>query len=160
MSEATPANTPAEPEPETQCGEGMVYDKELGECVPKADQEVAGAGAASNAEKGLFPAVRATIQEALDKTVEEMEQKMVAMMKTELAKIQKEFASGLRKELGLESDPVVTKTELDAVVRKAVLDLKVGDPKKSPASPPLNKNQPPETPTKPGQIFKQYGKVN
>ena len=31
MSEATPANTPAEPKPTTECGDGMVWDEELQE---------------------------------------------------------------------------------------------------------------------------------
>ena len=39
------------------------------------------------------------------------------MMKDELAKIQKEFAGGLRKELGLSTDPTVTKTELNMILR-------------------------------------------
>ena len=151
---AEPANTPAEPKPESTCPEGMVKDPETGECIPKADADVAGASAAGAAEKGLFPAVRETIKEAGEKIIKEMEEKMQLMMKTELSKIQKEFASGLRKELGLNTDPTVTKTELESAVRKAVLDLKAGDGKRTPVA-PLVKSI--ETPVKNGDIFKNYG---
>ena len=104
----------------------MVFDSALGECVPKADQNVAGAGAAAGAEKGMFDAVRGVLKEALDQMRKEIMVEAKSMMAVELKTIQSEFASGLRKELGLSSDPTVTKNELDTAIRKAVLDLKVG----------------------------------
>jgi len=143
----------SEPAPETgDCKEGYHKNKE-GVCVPD-EKEQAGESAQS-AEKGLFPSVRAVIQEALDKTVKEMEEKMTAMMTEQLSKIQKEFATGLRKELGLSTDPTVTKTELNSAIRKAVLDLKLTD-KKTPAGEPIATASP-GTPEKPGDLFKSYG---
>jgi len=152
----------SEPAPTNECGDGLVRDPETGECIPKADVEVTtDNSAATAAEKGLFPSVRAVIQEALDKTVKEMEQKMTTMMTDQLTKIQKEFATGLRKELGLKTDPTVTKTELNGAIRKAMLDLKLGDGKKTPKTiDPLNKGVNPKTPEHPGDQFKNYGAAN
>ena len=156
MSENTPANTPAEPKPENTCPDGMVKDPETGECVPKADADVTQSSQpAAAAEKGMFAAVKAVLKDALDEMRKEIMTEAKAMMKAELDRIQKEFASGLRKELGLSTDPTVTKTELESAVRKAVLDLKAGDGKRTPAGPALQKSD--ETPEKIGDIFKNYG---
>ena len=155
MSEATPANTPAEPKPSTECGDGLVWDSELQECVPKADQNVVGTSGAAAAEKGMFLAVKSVLKDALDQMRTEIMTEANAMMKAELAKIQKEFAVGLRNELGLNGDPTVTKSEVNAAVRKAMLDLKITEGKKTPASPAMQKGTPEKT--KPGDIFKNYG---
>jgi hypothetical protein len=152
---AEPANTPAEPKPSTQCGDGLVWDPETQECVPKADANVAGAAAAGAAEKGMFAAVKAVMNDALEEMRKEIMASAKNIMKEELEKIQKEFAVGLRKELGLTTDPTVTKTELESAIRKAVLDLKPSGGKKTPAGEPLQKST--ETKEKPSAVFANYG---
>jgi hypothetical protein len=151
------ANTPVEPKPDTQCGDGMVYDAELGECVPKADSDVVGGGAASGAEKsisGMLGAVKSIFEDLVDQKFAEMEKQFDQRMNATIDRLQRDFASGLRKELGLSTDPSVKKSELESAIRKAVLDLKLTG-KRTPASPsmdaPLQKAQ------KPGDIFASYG---
>ena len=154
MSEATPANTPAEPKPSTKCGDGLVWNAELEECVPVADKNVVGAGAAASAEKGMFAAVKAVLNDALTEMRKNVMLEAQTMMKSELKAIQQEFAVGLRKELGLSEDPSVTKSELEGAVRKAVLDLKFTG-KKTPASPSLQKAS--DATERPGDIFNVKG---
>ena len=153
---STAETKPHEPAPDAKpaCPTGEIRNAE-GKCVPDPDAEAG--PPAETAEKGLFPSVKAVIQDALDATVKEMEDKMTKMMAEQIAKIQKEFAVGLRKELGLSTDPTVTKTELNSAIRKAVLDLKLPDGKKTPASTPLVKAV--TSTTKPGDIFKHFGVV-
>jgi len=153
MSAETKPHEPA-PDAKEPCPNGEVRNSE-GVCVPDPNPQ-AGASAES-AEKGMFLAVKGVLKDALEEMRKETLVAAKAMMETELAKIQKEFAIGLRKELGLTTDPTVTKTELHGAVRKAMLDLKIGDGKKTPASEPLAKSAPKTD--KPGDIFKKYGVI-
>jgi hypothetical protein len=151
MSAETPAS---EPSPDSKCGDGMKWSAEKQECVP-IESEAAGPSAAS-AEKGMFNAVKSVLKEALDEMRKEIMSEAKAMMKTELSKIQVEFASGLRKELGLSTDPTVTKSELQGAIRKAVLDLKVGG-KRTPAGEIAKGADSEDKTPKPGDLFKSYG---
>lgn len=155
----TPANTAAEPKPTPECGDGMVYDAELGECVPKADSDVAGASAAAGAEKsigGMLGAVKGIFEDLVDQKFREMEKQLDQRMKQTVDKLQAEFAQGLRKELGLSTDPSVSRTDLDMAIRKAVLDLKLPGQKRTPAGVPLAK--PLQKEAKPGDLFASYGR--
>ena len=151
-AEAKPHETAPDAKP--ACPTGEIRNAE-GKCVPDPDAEAG--PPAETAEKGLFPSVKAVIEEVGDRIIKEMEEKMQNMMKEELLKIQKEFAGGLRKELGLKTDPTVTKSEMRGLVRKTILDLKIPDGKKTPASTPLAKAV--TSTTKPGDIFKHFGVV-
>jgi len=154
------ATTTREPEPSPDCGDGMVYDAELGECVPKADSDVVGGGAASGAEKsvkGMLGAVKSIFEDLVDMKIQEMEQRFNKQMDATLITLQKQFAVGLRRELGLSDDPSVTKSQLDASIRKAVLDLKVGG-KRTPAGTPIDAPLQKAAP-KPGDVFAQYGRT-
>jgi hypothetical protein len=156
---AEPANTPAEPKPETECGDGLVYDPESGECVPKADADVTQSSQpAAAAEKGIggyIGAIDKTFNDWFTNKMREFDERVNKTMDETLKRVQKEFAAGLRKQMGLSNDPTVTKTELDSAIRKAVIDLKINSGKKTPAGPALQKGEP-EKP-KAGDVFKNYG---
>jgi hypothetical protein len=144
--------TPHEPSPTSECGDGLKMVN--GECVPITDEDVVGSAGAADAQKGgLFAATKAIFEEVLDQKMAEMEQKITTRMNQTVEDLQKEFAVGLRKSLGLSTDPTVTKQELDGAIRKAVLGLKLGG-KRTPAGtntpPPLQKTE------RPGDIFASY----
>lgn len=126
---ATPPPSEKKPEP-APCEEGYHRDPETGECVP--DEEEKPGESPAEAEK-MYQAVRGVIKDALEKVRAEVRAGTDQIVKEELAKIQQQFATGLRKELGLSTDPTVTKSELNSAIRTAMLDLKV-EGKRTPAS--------------------------
>lgn len=113
-----------------ECPEGQFWSEKAGKCIPKEEAEVK----IDTKELPFFERIKGFLKDYMD----EFERRMTAQMKDHAKQIvvnhDKEMDQMLRKEFGLDKDPVVHLSDLKKFARQVQLEAAESG-KRTPASP-------------------------